>query len=661
MTRDTRTQIIAGVLLLASLAASVALSVSMTAQAGRAKISYSDRAEEGQTWEVSVGIAMGAFRGIFVNFLWMRANDQKQEGKYYEAVSLAQSITRLQPRFPRVWVFHAWNLAYNISVSTQTKEERWEWVNAGVRLLRERGIPANPNDLLLHKELAWIFLHKIAGFTDDANPYYKKQMALEWTIVLGEPPAPTLSASERDKAVQSYVDFLTPIARAPRTVEELALAEPGVNRLLERLRDEVNVTDDFDLLRRYESLKAMDRSGQRDYFVANIGPNMRTLYTIMNDPQHADAWKALIPAVRRSMLTERYRMDPDRMIRYTQKYGPIDWRHPAAHGLYWSAKGVEEALSRVTTENRRDFDFVNTDRVVAQSVQELYRSGEVWFDFFAATMPGSGQDDIWQGMPSPHFVDAYGNILDEMAERSFPDNRNARAFSPLLNGYENFLKEVVTFFHRRGENDEAEKYFQRLRTDPKMNAIHNQVERRLLLTQTLPEFVAGELRDQATRPAIAVAQFAGALQGAYVGGLIGDNPNLYRKQMEFAFQLHKFYLEEQLRLTVVDPNTPRMQFIDPDFEIAAAIVAIGLAEKLSLDDCEKFYDRAPTGAPTYLREHLYPVVQRRFKQGLDMVAQRGGRSFEQIFPPPPDMEQFNARIAQKFAERERQRATIEQK
>jgi hypothetical protein len=67
-----------------------------------------------------LGIAMGAFRGIFVNWLWMRANDLKEQGKYYEAVDLAKTITRLQPRFPRVWAFHAWNLAYNISVATNT-------------------------------------------------------------------------------------------------------------------------------------------------------------------------------------------------------------------------------------------------------------------------------------------------------------------------------------------------------------------------------------------------------------------------------------------------------------------------------------------------------------------------------------------------------------
>ena len=101
----------------------------------------------------------------------LRAAMTRVIGKYIEANELAKVITQLQPRFPRVWVFHAWNMSYNISVATQTPQERWDWVNAGIKLLRDEGIPANPNDLLLHKELAWIFMHKIGGITDDANQY----------------------------------------------------------------------------------------------------------------------------------------------------------------------------------------------------------------------------------------------------------------------------------------------------------------------------------------------------------------------------------------------------------------------------------------------------------------------------------------------------------
>src|SRR6185436_15210691 len=125
MTRDTRVQALAALVLAGCLAVSGVLAVNLTGMAGAAKLTYTDRAEEGQT----VGIALGAFRGIFVNFLWIRANDMKEAGKFFDAIQLASTITKLQPRFPRVWVFHAWNMAYNISVTTQTPEERWAWVN----------------------------------------------------------------------------------------------------------------------------------------------------------------------------------------------------------------------------------------------------------------------------------------------------------------------------------------------------------------------------------------------------------------------------------------------------------------------------------------------------------------------------------------------------
>src|SRR5690606_9111775 len=160
MQRATRTQLIAAGVMVLALAASGVLAVGLSASAGRHRLIYTDQATEGDPPQVGLGIAMGAFRGLFVNFLWIRANQLKEDGRFYEAIDLARAITKLQPRFPQVWVFHAWNMAYNISVSTQTPEERWQWVQAGIRLLRDQGIPANPNDMLIHKELAWIFLHK---------------------------------------------------------------------------------------------------------------------------------------------------------------------------------------------------------------------------------------------------------------------------------------------------------------------------------------------------------------------------------------------------------------------------------------------------------------------------------------------------------------------
>ena len=49
-------------------------------------------------------VALGGFRGLISNALWLRAGDLQDEGKYFEMVQLADWITKLQPRFVQVWL-----------------------------------------------------------------------------------------------------------------------------------------------------------------------------------------------------------------------------------------------------------------------------------------------------------------------------------------------------------------------------------------------------------------------------------------------------------------------------------------------------------------------------------------------------------------------------
>ena len=122
-------------------------------------------------------VALGGFRGLVADALWVRLSRLQDEGNYFELVQLADWITKLEPRFPSVWAFHAWNLSYNISVIFDDPEDRWRWVNHGIELLRDEGLKYNPDSAPLLYELSWIFFHKIGGTTDDANLYYKKQWA----------------------------------------------------------------------------------------------------------------------------------------------------------------------------------------------------------------------------------------------------------------------------------------------------------------------------------------------------------------------------------------------------------------------------------------------------------------------------------------------------
>ena len=119
--------------------------------------------------------ALGGFRSMAAEAVWFRADRLQEEGRYVELAQLASTLAFLEPHTPEVWGYAAWNLAYNISVMMPTDEDRWRWVYAGMRLLRDEGLRLNPDDPMLSRELAWLFQLKIGGNIDSAAPLYRKK------------------------------------------------------------------------------------------------------------------------------------------------------------------------------------------------------------------------------------------------------------------------------------------------------------------------------------------------------------------------------------------------------------------------------------------------------------------------------------------------------
>ena len=119
--------------------------------------------------------ALGGLRSIAAEVVWFRADRLQEEGRYVELAQLASALTLMEPHTPEVWSYAAWNLAYNVSVMMVTHEDRWRWVEAGLRLLRDEGLRLNPKSAELHRELAWLFELKIGANIDDAAPIYREK------------------------------------------------------------------------------------------------------------------------------------------------------------------------------------------------------------------------------------------------------------------------------------------------------------------------------------------------------------------------------------------------------------------------------------------------------------------------------------------------------
>ena len=133
-------------------------------------------------------VALGGLRGLIANALWMRMNDMQNDDKYFEMVQLADWCTALEPHFAEVWIEQAWNMAYNVSVKFKSPEDRWHWLQRGIVLLRDRGIPLNPDSAKMYRELSWFFQHKMGQNLDDAHMTYKFHWAQEMQDVLGGRP-----------------------------------------------------------------------------------------------------------------------------------------------------------------------------------------------------------------------------------------------------------------------------------------------------------------------------------------------------------------------------------------------------------------------------------------------------------------------------------------
>jgi hypothetical protein len=208
-------------------------------------------------------VALGGFRGILADILWLRVSYLQDNGNYLEVAQLSDWIAKLEPRCTEIWSFHAWNMAYNISVMMSDYNARWRWVNNGIELLRDKGLLYDSGAPKIYFELGWLFQNKIAANFDDAHTFYKIKWANEMTELLGS----------------GYPDY-TALKKDPATIKK---------------------------------------------------------------------------------MTEHYKLIPEIMQQIDNMYGPLDWRCPLTHSVYWGYRAKQHAP---------DGKFIPGERMIFQSLSQ---------------------------------------------------------------------------------------------------------------------------------------------------------------------------------------------------------------------------------------------------------------------------------------------------
>jgi hypothetical protein len=298
-------------------------------------------------------VALGGFRGLISNWLWVRASDLQDQDKFFEMAQLADWITKLEPHYTQVWLHQAWNMAYNISVKFKDPQDRWRWVQRGIELLRDEGLKYNPNDILIYRELAWFFQHKMGANVDDASVYYKQQ----W---------------------------------ANSMAEVFAKKTPDLDELIHPTTD--------DARRRAE------------------------------------------------LLRDTYKMDPKFMKEVDQRYGPLEWRLPEAHAIYWAALGLDEAQRHPEKINHDD--LITLRRVVYQSMLLSFQRGRMESNIFER------QFELGPNLAIVPKV----NAAYEQAAQEDEKNRDH-----IEHAHRNFLRDAVYYLYVNNRLADAQKWFAYLR------------------------------------------------------------------------------------------------------------------------------------------------------------------------------------------------------
>jgi hypothetical protein len=454
MTRDLITTWTAILTLTVSLLAAARVTRAIDAQRQQLELVVSMEGTQGMPAHVALATAaLGTFRGLAVDFLWARADHLQTEGLYFEAQTLSQWITALQPRFPRVWSFQAWNLAYNISAATLFPEERWSWVSRGIDLLRNRGIPLNPTSADLYGELSLLFHQKIGGRLDREHFYYKARFAEEMMEVVGD--------MTTGRSTADAIERFRKVADAPDTVEALRTKDPLVSEIL-RLVESHGEQLDERLLRMVGRIvlqgNSVDSNILGDQKRLPQGTNAGLMQAVRATPERLQIFfDHVVPFLQKRVLLGRYHMDARRMLDLMELYGPLDWRHPNTHGLYWGEEGVRVARDVLRRDQINELTIV---RSRLHTLLNLVQTGRIDYD------PVTKRIDV---VADPRFCAAYELSLENAfalidSEKGVSAAEFAAAEKgDLFQGYARFLEIAVLANFLYGDQEEATAYFTTLR------------------------------------------------------------------------------------------------------------------------------------------------------------------------------------------------------
>jgi hypothetical protein len=293
--------------------------------------------------------------------------------------------------------------------------------------------------------------------------------------------------------LEEEIDAFRPIAEAPLDPESLIRDDPDVALFVQRLGD-LGLSPDrslLDFIARYMRTEAEAVNLRKKDPESERNQQIDARLKLLTDPETAGPRDRLLAALRSSVLRTELKLDPKWMLALMEKYGPIDWRTPFAHALYWASMGDMVTKGALNLDAA---DSMNTARFIFFALHNMNRQGRC--------ILGPNWDEPFKSyielLPDPRFIDALHQAYLEIGKEQDgydPDFREGTSGPRYHVGHVNFLQTAVRELFYKGDEEslvKANKYYRWLR-DYDLDQVTGEVKPQYL--QPLEDFVAWQLPD----------------------------------------------------------------------------------------------------------------------------------------------------------------------
>jgi serine/threonine protein kinase len=290
-------------------------------------------------------------RGVKIRYKLVQ-NGSLPKAQTDASTNARASAARIETHWPNrdYFLLYAWDVSYNLTTNVASLDSRWQLLLSAITRLRDEGLKEFPEDMQLHRELAWFFQHRLGALkvADDA-----------------------------------------PVG--------------GVSSFRRSGQDEA---DPDQIYFRYQWFKLVEQAR------AN------------------------------GRLNSQLKLDPALMKSVDAQYGPLDWRLPESHAIYWSQRRLSMQPAPTPDDTR------TLQRIIFQSLQLGFQHGKV------------------VGQPTPTEMRLERN-LDLVPKVNASYEHQLATTDPglktsLQNAQRNFLCDAVVALHEAGRKVESGAWFEQL-------------------------------------------------------------------------------------------------------------------------------------------------------------------------------------------------------